>query len=287
MRMFGHPVVDQIMPMPYVGALRMFDASIVEGNHYRLRSRSLAAVSKDAAEALTDAAARLTSPYSSLIVNHFHGAAARVDPATTAFAQRKPHHPVEIIAAWAPGDSPERHYAWGDAVADALDPLALPGRLPQPARPGRRPPRPRVLRPQLRPPARAQAPLRPRPRLLSHPGPARIPARRRGLSRLHSQTARRRYQNRLRPQITPGFATRTDSARETARYRYQGKLRSQQPDSSLPDRTPPATQPRRSARHHARAGTTAHSSQGSMPELLGGSAITGGGGRRRRTGRIR
>ncbi|MEV4350721.1 FAD-binding oxidoreductase [Actinoplanes sp. NPDC049596] len=130
MRALGHAVVDQIGPMPYAAALRMFDASVVEGNHYLLRSRWLATVSPPAAAALTDAASRVTSPFSALVVNHFHGAATKADPAETAFAHRAPHHPIEIIAAWPPGDTPDRHRDWADSLAAALDPLSLPGGYP-------------------------------------------------------------------------------------------------------------------------------------------------------------
>ena len=130
MRTLGHPVVDHVMPMPYAGALRMFDASMVDGNHYLLRSRWLADVSPAAAEVLADAAARITSPYSALIVNRFHGAATRVEPDATAFAQRAPHQAIEVIAAWPAADSPARHRAWADSVVAALDPVALPGGYP-------------------------------------------------------------------------------------------------------------------------------------------------------------
>jgi hypothetical protein len=95
-----------------------------------LRSRWLADVSPPAAAALTGAAGRVTSPFSALVVNHFHGAAARTDPAGTAFAHRAPHHPVEIIAAWSPDGSADRHRAWADSVAEALDPMARPGGYP-------------------------------------------------------------------------------------------------------------------------------------------------------------
>ena len=130
LRALGHPVVDQIGPMPYAAALHMFDAGMVDGNHYLLRSRWLADVSPAAAEALTDAAHRLTSPHSVVVVNRFHGAATRVDPAATAFAQRLPHQPVEVIASWSPGEPPDRHRAWADSVVEALDPHALPGGYP-------------------------------------------------------------------------------------------------------------------------------------------------------------
>ncbi|MGK5683407.1 FAD-binding oxidoreductase [Actinoplanes sp. URMC 104] len=129
LRSLGHPVVDQVAPMPYAAALHMFDAGIVEGNHYLLRSRWLPAVSPPAADALAGAAAGMSSPFSTLVVNRFHGAATRVAPEATAFAQRAPHQAVEVIAAW-PGGPPDEHRAWADAVVAALDPVSLPGGYP-------------------------------------------------------------------------------------------------------------------------------------------------------------
>jgi hypothetical protein len=130
LRALGHPIVDQVAPMPYPAALSMFDGSMVDGNHYLLRTRWLTDVSKTAAEALVSAAAEITSPYSALIVNRFHGAGSRVDPGATAFAQRAPHQVLEVIASWPPGEPPERHRAWADSVVAALDPVALPGGYP-------------------------------------------------------------------------------------------------------------------------------------------------------------
>jgi hypothetical protein len=86
-----------------------------------------------AAAALTAgaAAAAAASPFSVLFVSRLHGAATRVDPAATAFAQRTAHQVVEVIAVWPPDDpSPDRHREWADSVVAALDPVALPGGYP-------------------------------------------------------------------------------------------------------------------------------------------------------------
>jgi hypothetical protein len=130
LRSLGHPVVDQVTAMPYPAALGMFDGSMVDGNHYLLRTRWSAELSTTAVDALVAGAAEITSPYSALFVNRFHGAAARVAPDATAFAQRASHQVVEVIAAWPSGGSSERHRAWADSVAQALDPVALPGGYP-------------------------------------------------------------------------------------------------------------------------------------------------------------
>ncbi|MFC7534180.1 FAD-binding oxidoreductase [Actinoplanes sp. GCM10030250] len=130
LRSLGHPIVDQVGPVPYPAALAMFDGNISDRNSYLLRSRWFPEMSPIAADALIAGAAALPSPYSALIVNRFHGAAARVDPAATAFALRTPHQVAEVIAVWTPGETPERHRAWAGSVVTALDPIALPGGYP-------------------------------------------------------------------------------------------------------------------------------------------------------------
>jgi FAD/FMN-containing dehydrogenase len=127
LRSLGHPIVDQVAVMPYPAALAMFDASMVDGNQYLLRTRWLSDVSPTAVDALVASAAEMSSPSSALIVNRFHGAATRVDPGATAFAQRSPHQVVEVIASFPPGGPADRHRAWADSVVRALDPVALPG----------------------------------------------------------------------------------------------------------------------------------------------------------------
>jgi hypothetical protein len=130
LRSLGRPVVDQVTPMPYPAVLGMFDRSMVDGNHYLLRTRWLSGVPETAVDALIAGAAEITSPFSALILNRFHGAASRVDPAATAFAQRAPHTVLEVIASWQPGEPADRHRAWADSVATSLDPAALPGGYP-------------------------------------------------------------------------------------------------------------------------------------------------------------
>jgi FAD/FMN-containing dehydrogenase len=131
LRALGRPIVDHVGSMPFAAALSMFDRNIVEDNHYLLRSRWFPELSGTAADAVVAGAAAVTSPFSVLVVNRFHGAAARVDAAATAFAHRAPHQVLEVIAAWRPDDRhPDRHRAWADDVVRALDPVASPGAYP-------------------------------------------------------------------------------------------------------------------------------------------------------------
>src|SRR5262249_32713934 len=90
------------------------------------------AYTDETAEALRDAMNGATSPLSAISVHHFHGAAARVPVGDTAFALRRDHLVVEVVAAWEPaaGDDGTRHRQWARALADTLSPHALPGGYP-------------------------------------------------------------------------------------------------------------------------------------------------------------
>ncbi|MFF5057231.1 FAD-binding oxidoreductase [Micromonospora sp. NPDC000663] len=130
LRALGTPLVDQITPMPYADALRMFDGGMVDGNHYLLRTRWLPALSDGAVDTLVDAARWVSSPYSAVALHHFHGAATRVGLTDTAFGLRTEHILTEIIAVWAPGEQADPHRAWAERTSAALAPLALPGGYP-------------------------------------------------------------------------------------------------------------------------------------------------------------
>ncbi|MET7708248.1 FAD-binding oxidoreductase [Micromonospora sp. NPDC005413] len=130
LRALGTPLVDQINPMPYADAMRMFDGGMVDGNHYLLRTRWLPALTDGAVDTLVAAARQVSSPFSAVAVHHFHGAATRVRLADTAFGLRTDHLMTEIIAAWAPGEPAGPHREWADRTSAALAPLALPGGYP-------------------------------------------------------------------------------------------------------------------------------------------------------------
>ena len=123
----GTPLSAQVEPMPYAQMLDLFDAVVVPGRHYSMRTRSVARYTAQVISALLDAGHHQTSTVSAVSVHHFHGAATRVPLEATAFGIRQPHYMIEILAAWEPDDAPARHLAWADTVAAELVPHALPG----------------------------------------------------------------------------------------------------------------------------------------------------------------
>jgi FAD/FMN-containing dehydrogenase len=125
----GTPLAMQVAPMTYRDLLGLFDAHIVGGLHWSIRTRTVAAYTPAVIEALVEAGDSRTSPLTGIPVHHFHGASTRIASDETAFANRSEHLVVEIVAGWEPGDG-ALHRAWADKVSAALAPHALPGGYP-------------------------------------------------------------------------------------------------------------------------------------------------------------
>ncbi|MFD1151465.1 FAD-binding oxidoreductase [Saccharothrix hoggarensis] len=126
----GEPVSAQLGTMSPFQVLGLLDAVVVDGRHTVAANRQLPEISDDAAEVLVSAAARITSPYSGIFVHHFHGAAARVPTAATAFGLRREHNLVEVVGTWEAGEDGTAHRAWVDDLSRDLAPHSLPGGYP-------------------------------------------------------------------------------------------------------------------------------------------------------------
>jgi FAD/FMN-containing dehydrogenase len=122
----GTPLETQVAPMSYGEMLGLWETQVVGGLHWAVRTRTLPGFTPRVIDALVEAGRTWTSPRSLLLIHQFHGASTRIARDETAFANRREHFIIEIIAGWEPGDG-AAHRAWADAVSAALTPYALPG----------------------------------------------------------------------------------------------------------------------------------------------------------------
>lgn len=129
LRSLGTPMLTQITPMSLTDLLGIYDAQVVNGRHYKLQTRWLADLTPQIISAIVTAGAERTSPLSFIAIHHLHGAGTRVAPDATAFAMRRDHYMIEIVAAWEPSSKTEAatHCQWVSDFSSALAPLALPG----------------------------------------------------------------------------------------------------------------------------------------------------------------
>ncbi len=132
LRTLGKPLLEQVGVMSYGDLLRMYDNYTVNGRHYDIQTRWMSDLTPEAIELLVRAGRHMTSPFSIINLHHLHGAATRAHPDSAAFAQRRKHFMLEMIAGWEPSsfEKGDVHRQWGWNLTQALTPFALPGAYP-------------------------------------------------------------------------------------------------------------------------------------------------------------
>ena len=125
---FGTPTFSKIVPMAAADLLTLTDGKPVSGRGYEVATRWLSDLPPDVVSTLLAAYDHRTSPFSSIILHHFHGAATRIAPGATVFGMRQPHFTALIYAAWEPanGDA-TTHRRWAENLSSKLSRWALPG----------------------------------------------------------------------------------------------------------------------------------------------------------------
>jgi hypothetical protein len=99
-----------------------------DGTHNYWRSTFIRDLSDEAIDVMIEHGNRLESRLSRLVVQFF-GAAGRVGPADTAFAQRQAEYNVGIETQWTDAAESEKHIDWTRTLSDALKPYSSNGYL--------------------------------------------------------------------------------------------------------------------------------------------------------------
>jgi FAD/FMN-containing dehydrogenase len=124
---FASPMADTIGPATYVDTnTTIFDAGFPRGARNYWKSSFLAELSDPAIDALVARFALCPSPMSGLVLEHFHGAAARVGVRDTAFPHRRESCNLMVVAEWLDPADDEKNIAWARATYDALRPYMGP-----------------------------------------------------------------------------------------------------------------------------------------------------------------
>jgi FAD/FMN-containing dehydrogenase len=100
LRRFGKPFDDALRPMPYLELQTMMDAARPAGRRCAMRSHFMAELPDRVLAAIAEHFAHAPSPLSVAIIEHCHGAIARVAPSAAAFALRQSPFHFEIIGFW-------------------------------------------------------------------------------------------------------------------------------------------------------------------------------------------
>jgi FAD/FMN-containing dehydrogenase len=111
-KQFGSPVMDAIGPMPYSALNAMLDPSFPRGARNYWKSQFIDQLTDDAIDALVDRFTGCPSPMSAIMLEHFHGAAARVPVADTAYALRKTGYNLVVLSQWMEAADDSRSVSW-------------------------------------------------------------------------------------------------------------------------------------------------------------------------------
>jgi hypothetical protein len=104
--------MDAIGPMPYSALNAMLDPSFPRGARNYWKSQFIDQLTDDAIDALVDRFTGCPSPMSAIMLEHFHGAAARVPVADTAYALRKTGYNLVVLSQWMEAADDSRSVSW-------------------------------------------------------------------------------------------------------------------------------------------------------------------------------
>ncbi len=122
LRKFGPPAVDMVGPMPYVAVQRMFNDAFPPGRYNYWKSSLAPQITDQLIDTVVEHMARVPSPHSSVMLEHYHGAYSRPAPTATAYSHRRPTYDVVIIANWTDPAANERNIAWARELFAAVQP---------------------------------------------------------------------------------------------------------------------------------------------------------------------
>lgn len=125
---FGSPVMDAIGPMPYSQLNGMLDAAYPKGALNYWKSSFLAQLSDDAIDTMIEGFARCPTPMGQLLLEHFHGAATRVEVGDTAFPHRVDGYNFLVLSEWTEPAQTDRCIAWARDTYAAMEPFVASGR---------------------------------------------------------------------------------------------------------------------------------------------------------------
>ncbi|MFN2567345.1 MAG: FAD-binding oxidoreductase [Gemmatimonadaceae bacterium] len=122
-KQFGPPAMDAMGPMPYADFNSMLDGGYPRGALNYWKATFIDSLTDDVIDAMIDAFARCPSPMGQIVLEHVHGAAARVDPRATAFAHRGVGYSALVLAQWTQPADTDRNIRWARESYAALEPF--------------------------------------------------------------------------------------------------------------------------------------------------------------------
>jgi FAD/FMN-containing dehydrogenase len=121
-REFGPPAMDLIERIPYPVVNTVLDDAFQPGSFNYWKSAFFAELNDQAVAKLVEAYENAPTPLCFIVVEHFHGAAVRIEPAATAFPHRQAGYDCIIISQWDDPTQTEAGIRWARETYESLRP---------------------------------------------------------------------------------------------------------------------------------------------------------------------
>lgn len=128
LKQFGAPILDAVGPMPYCQLNSMLDANYPRGALNYWKSNFLSELSDASIATMIECFARCPTPMGQLLLEHIHGAAARVDARGTAFPHRQEGYNFLVLAQWMQPDDTIQCISWARETYESMRPFFSSGR---------------------------------------------------------------------------------------------------------------------------------------------------------------
>ncbi len=127
-REFGSPLMNTIGPLTYCQLNTMMDGGFPRGALNYWKANFLNHLSDAAIDAIIDCFSRCPTPMCQILIEHIHGAVARVDVADTSFPHRAEGYDLLVLSQWQDPADTERCIAWARESMTTMATHLAPGR---------------------------------------------------------------------------------------------------------------------------------------------------------------
>jgi FAD/FMN-containing dehydrogenase len=122
LRELGPPILDLVGPMPYPVMNTLLDGAFPKGALNYWKSAFFTELSDAAVRTMVEAFEAAPSIMSGMLVEHFHGAATRVDETAMAHPHRDPGYNLVLTGQWLDAADTDANIAWVRESYAALEP---------------------------------------------------------------------------------------------------------------------------------------------------------------------
>jgi FAD/FMN-containing dehydrogenase len=122
LRRFGPPIADLVGPMPYTILQTMVDSAVPYPIRSYWKATYMNAMPDEAIDAFVANAAARVSLRTLALIEHAHGASARVAPDATAFALRGEPFDLVLLSMWDNAGEDQKNIEWTRSFYSAMQP---------------------------------------------------------------------------------------------------------------------------------------------------------------------